>query len=239
MADRTGRLVLAAAALSTLAACDADGLRNHGCPIDYHGSWSLFSLSLEHTEPRVCPVFLDQPKVLETGATIVDGGGRNVNEAFLLVRNANGEPKTTGRTVIFGYDPYDRWIAPIYEDYAAGTAGPLLPDLALFDVYADKILLADADMRITYSNAVIAPIDGPVYTFPDQAYTWTAHVSHGVPPYTYRWYNDWDQISTSQSVTLTGAEMLLRVDITDARGHAVSTDIAVDARNCSGSEAEC
>lgn len=165
-----------------LSGCHGDGLGNHDCPIDYHGGWNLFSITGEHTEPRVCPVFISEPTVLETGATFVDQYSRDVNEAFLLVRNAAGEAKTEGKTVIFGEDASGRWVAPIYERYAAGTTGPLLPDLALFDLYADNTLLADADMRITYTDALRASVDGPAYTFSDEIYTWSANITQGVPP---------------------------------------------------------
>lgn len=241
MITSTMRRATPIATLLALAACHADGLSNHNCPTTYRGGWRVYGFDLEHQEPRRCPVFLSQPQVLRTGATIVDGGiSRDANEAFLVVFNGVGQAKTSGKTVIFGMRESDRnWIAPIYEDYSAGTGGHLLPDLAKFDVYADNTLLADADMQITYTDALQASIDGPVYTQDGHSYMWTASISQGVPPYTYRWYDDWELISTDATISRAGANMHLRLDVTDSRGHAVSSELMVDVRECTGSEVEC
>ena len=225
--------------LGVLSACHDDGLDSHACPIEYHGGWKLFAITGEHTEPRQCPVFITGPTVLETGATFVDSYDRNVNEAFLLVRNAAGQPKTQGKTVIFGTDQRGRWVAPIYEEYAAGTSF-LQPDRALFDLYADNTLMADADMTITYSDAVQAVISGPSGIAEGETHTWTASVQQGVAPFTYRWYLDWDLISTDASITLNGGaqDMELRLDVTDARGEAVSASSYVTVTHCSDPKAE-
>lgn len=233
------RLAVLCGATAAICACHDDGLDNHSCPIDYHGGWNLFAIVGEHTEPRQCPVFITEPTVLRTGATFVDQFNRDVDEVYLLVRNAAGQPKTNGKTVVFGTGSGGRWVAPIYEEYAAGTTGPLRPDVALFDLYAGTTLMADAEMHITYTDALAANISGPVYTLSGQTYTWSANVTQGVPPYSYRWYNDWELISTASSITDYGGDMHLRLDVIDSRGHGVSKITRVTSSDCTGSELEC
>jgi hypothetical protein len=238
-AQRFWRWPLAAAVLTATACGDRDGLGVHGCPTDLGGGWLLYGLEMEHSEPRQCPVFLTQPQTLITGATFVDGGiSRDATDASGYVKSGAGDI-VGSKTVIFGADDSGAWIAPVYMSYLAGSGGGLAPDVASFELYQQSLLLAYADMRIIYSDAVQASLSGPAYTLTSQTYTWSANVTQGVPPFTYRWYRDWELISTASSISTTGADMHLRLDVIDSRGHGVSDVMRVISSECTGSELVC
>jgi hypothetical protein len=236
------RTRLAAAFISVAAgsACHDDGLDNHGCPIEYDGRWTIYAIAGEHTEPRQCPVFMDRPRDLETGATFVDQGGRDVNRAFMLVVDAREDPVSGGKIADFGVDALGRWSVPMYQQYRAGTAGPLLPDYADFDLYWHDDIRASARLTINYTDAFSASISGPTTIHESETHTWSASVRTGVPPYTFRWYVDWELVSTDPTVTLSGRaeDMLLRLDMTDGRGHAVSASTPIYVTHCADPKAE-
>lgn len=153
--------------------------------------------------------------------------------------NSNGE-LVGAKTVIFGADPSRGWIAPLYFQYLAGGGGGLLPDKASYELYQQSQLLAYADMQITYTDAFSANISGPSTIHETETHTWSANVLTGVPPFTYQWYQDWNLVSTDASVTLSGSanDMLLRLDMTDARGHAVSSSTPIYVTHCADPKAE-
>jgi len=83
-------------------------------------------------------------------------------------------------------------------------------------------------------------ISGPDNIFPDEFATWTAITSGGDTPYTYEWRQNFNVVSTSQSVTanmldLTGiAAFTLVLTVTDNEGTVVTDSIVVDLFNESG-----
>lgn len=226
------RVVCAVGALLILAACgDDDGAGNHGCPVKYAGSWTYNSFSLRHTEPRSCPVFLTAPTDMQTGGTFVDGGiSRDADRVYGQVLNASNG-KVGENSVNFGQNDAGEWVAPLYIAYRAATADGLLPDRALFDVFQENTVNANADMTITYTDRVQASISPGFDT--DGQRTWTAQVTRGVAPFTYRWYIDWELVSTDQSITTGGGSMHLRLDVMDARGEGVSLMQLVNDTGCS------
>ncbi|MBL7996828.1 T9SS type A sorting domain-containing protein [bacterium] len=68
-------------------------------------------------------------------------------------------------------------------------------------------------------------ISGPSWVKKGLSGNWTANVSGGVSPFTYKWFQNGSQIGTSQSVMRTGTPpgFTLRVDVTGANGVMVST----------------
>jgi hypothetical protein len=219
------------------AGCHGDGLGEHGCPLDYSRGWGSYGLSVEHEEPARCPVFIPAAgTILKTGATIVDGGMPDFKQSLLLIQDARGNGIAAKRTD-FKYDRYDRWASESYVYYPAGQAN-LGPDHAhlhlTFQSGADG---PAAYMAISYTNALVASISGTTVIQPDepQIHTWSAKITQGVPPYQYRWYRDWELVSTSSSYSDIGADsMLLRLDVIDARGEVDSYSKVVVVNTCGG-----
>lgn len=224
------------------AACDADGLGNHGCPVETFGGWRNYQLSLEHSEPRTCPYFLDAPgSPVTTGARIVDGGLSK--DAFLAdLRVVSSSNELRNETSGFFRDAAGgRWAAELYVSYRAGLPG-LAPDVAEFDVFQENDFhLGSARMRITYTDAVQAEISGPAMVWSGESYTWTAAVRQGVAPFTFRWYRDWELVETGPSYTeeSLGSDMTLRLDVVDARGEADSHTITVRGNACDPGVLRC
>lgn len=236
------RTLTLAGILLAVAACDSDGLGNHGCPVETFGGWRNYQLSLEHSEPRTCPYFLEAPGTpVTTGGTIIDGGlSRDAFHADLQVVSSSNELRNEKRAY-FKAVSGGRWAAELYVDYRAGLPG-LAPDLALFDVFQENDFhLGSARMRITYTDAVQAEISGPAMVWSGESYTWTAAVSQGVAPFTYRWYRDWDLVGTgpSYSEDSAGSDMTLRLDVVDARGEADSHTITVHGNVCESGVIRC
>lgn len=221
-------------ALLLVCACHADGMGEHGCALDYSSGWGSYGLAVEHEEPTRCPVFIPEPgTVLETGATIVDGGVRNFIESRVLVQDANGAG-VVAETAIFGLDRYNRWIAASYVYFPAGRAA-LRPD----DVYYDLTFNGgspgpSAHMKISYTDAVVTSISGPGFVEPGKSYTWSASISRGVGPYKYKWYRNWNLVGTGASYTGGGGgdTTYLRVDVIDSRGEVDSDGHRVIPMTC-------
>jgi hypothetical protein len=225
-----------------ISACHDDGMGAHGCPTEYGDGWRNYGLSLEHTEPSGCPVFIGQPGVeLETGATVVDGGMlRDMERTQLVVFDANGA-FLNGETVYFGEDVDRRWIAPTDVRYPAGRVD-LRPDIADFDLFLRNGSRGPwAEMRISYTDALVASINGPGIVQQSGTYTWSASVATGAPPYTYRWYRNWTLAATGSSYTARagGDTILLRLDVRDARGEVDSYSRRVLVNQCSDGARVC
>lgn len=234
----TSWCTLTSAVLSLTGCGDTDGMGNHGCPLNFGNGWLLGEFSMEHTEPRHCPVFLSEPTPLQTGATFVDGGiRRDATHALGNIRNGDGVSVTGGMTH-FRRDVDGVWNAPLYINYTAGTGVGLTPDLAQFELEQDGFLMATADLRITYSSQLVASIN-PVFIDGQQAYT--VRVIQGVAPFTYRWFRDWEEISTDETVFPEPGKMQLRLDVVDARGHATSVleNVWAPDPECPGTEIRC
>lgn len=230
-------ITISAAALALLlgsAACHEDGLGAHGCAVSYDGPWRTTGLELIHTEPTHCPVYIPSAgTVMRTSASLIDGGSRDFLNTRLLVTNGANEPqvKTNG---VFGWDDQGRWVAQPTVRYPAGTAG-LAPDNALLDVYFQNGSPGPfAHMRIPYTDRLIASILGHASVQPHSTYTWRANVTTGQPPFTYRWYRDWDLVSTDDTYSGPAGwgEWHLRLDVHDARGEAVSTTRWIRVAEC-------
>ena len=236
------RILLVVGILFAAAACDADGMGNHGCPVETYGGWRNYQLSLEHTEPRTCPYFLDAPgSPVTTGGTIVDGGiSRDAFAADLQVVSSSNELRNEIRS-FFKSDGSGNWFAGVYVEYRAGLPG-LAPDVVGVDVVQEnEFHLGSARMRITYTDAVQAEISGPAMVWNGESHTWTATVMQGVAPFTYRWYRDWELVETGASHTDTGSgsDMTLRLDVVDARGEADSHTVTVLGNACDPGVLRC
>jgi hypothetical protein len=216
------------------AGCHDDGLGTHNCPVSYDGPWRTTGLDLTHTDPTYCPVFIAGPgTVMRTSATLVDRGSRDFVESRLLVTNARNEPQAAIKGV-FGWDEHGQWAAQPTVRYPAGTAG-LAPDNALLDVYFLNLSPGPfAHMRISYTDRLIASISGLSSIQPNANYTWHANVTHGEPPFTYRWYRDWELVSTDASYSGPAGwgEWPLRLDVYDARGEATSRTRVIRVSEC-------
>lgn len=217
-----------------LAACHADGMGEHGCPLDYSSGWNSYGLSVEHEEPARCPAFVPQPGApLETGAVVVDGSNRDFSENRLLVLAANGQP-VQRKIGVFGLDANQRWISSTFVGYSAGRAD-LRPDDVYFDLsFRDGSAGPSAHMKISYKDAVSTSISGPAFVEPGKTYTWSATISRGVGPYQYRWYRNWTLVGTGASYTGGGSgdTTHLRVDVTDSRGEVDSDARRVMPMTC-------
>lgn len=178
--------------------------------------------------------------MLQTGATIVDGGVRNFTDNRLLLVDANGSPITVKNT-IFGYDESGRWVSAAYVFYAAGRAN-LRPDDAYYDLtFNGGAPGPTARMSIFYTDALVANINGPGYVQASGTYTWSASIATGVPPYTYRWYRNWSLVGTgsSYSVRAGGDTIHLRLDVVDSRGEVDSHTRRVLVNYCSDGARVC
>ena len=218
-------------------ACHADNLGVHSCPTEYASGWGGYGLSLEHVEPASCPVYVPAPGTWrETGAVIGDGGfSRDFARSYLFVQDANRVLLNSVQQV-FQTDPDGRWTSEVYVGYPAGRVA-LRPDRAAFDLFfrSDLSLGPTADMTITYNDRVISAIKGPNTAASGSTATWDANVTAGTPPFTYRWYQDWELVGTEPSYTgELGGEgvMELRLDVVDARGEATSTRKEVWVSGC-------
>lgn len=225
-----------------LPACHNDGLGSHGCPVEYGGGWRNYGLQLEHVEPAVCPVFVAEPGArLVTGATVVDGGMlREMASTQLVVWDANVQYLNDAQ-VQFREDVGRRWIAPTEVSYPAGRLD-LRPDIADYDLFLrDGSRGPWAEMRISYTDALVASISGPGIVQERGTYTWSASISTGLPPYTYRWYRDWELVGTQSTYTgLAGGDTLhLRLDVRDARGEVDSHSRNVLVNRCKDGARVC
>jgi hypothetical protein len=230
------KIILAGAVILITPACHDDGFGEHGCPLDYSSGWGSYGLSVEHQEPKMCPVFIPSPgSRLETGAAVVDGGERDFVENRLIVQDA-ARVYVTGKIGIFGRDAQGRWISANYVGYPAGRAG-LGPDDVYFDLsFNGGGAGPSAHMKVSYTDAVSASISGPGIVLPGGSYTWSASIRSGQPPFQYRWYRNWNMVGTGSSYTGAGGgdTTLLRVDVIDARGEVDSHSRRVITNYCDG-----
>lgn len=225
-----------------LLACHDDGLRNHSCRTDFSANWYFHNLSVEHTEPAVCPVYIPAPGTpRQTGATIVDAGTREYGSAETRVRNAAGSLLDSKREP-FGWDQNNRWVASPSVYYNAGALD-LRPDIGRFQLYDFAGGAGPwAEMVITYTDRVKMTLQGPGTVESGSTVTYTAEVTAGEPPFTYQWYQDWEPVGTESSYTTTltgaGSTVELHVDVTDARGEAASKWKPVSITDC-GTQRVC
>lgn len=82
-----------------------------------------------------------------------------------------------------------------------------------------------------YSVSIGGQTDNP---YSGSYQTWTANVTSGTSPFTYRWYRNGAQVSTSQSYTgYVGSAMFeLEVQVTDATGAVATASVMVIPGNC-------
>lgn len=242
MRSRSWILCVAGAAF-LLPGCHLDNLGLHGCPTTYNSSWRGLGFDLEHTEPEDCPVYIPYAGAqLQTGAVVVDEGTRDGRRSFLRVFDHDGFTVAYVDDP-FGYDGYGRWVAATYPSYSAGRV-QLSPDRALYLI--DLLYVAgyapEAWMTLTYTDRVLAWISGPGLVSSGATATYTANVTAGTPPFTYRWYLDWEPVGTSSSYTTTlwgPSEAELRLDVIDARGEAVSRTRLIEVSECSDGLRSC
>lgn len=233
---------LIAASVAVLGACHLDSLGGHGCPLEYSAGWAGHGLDLEHTLPEKCPVFLvSAGQQRQTGALVIDGGTAEFQEAYLNVRDFSGDP--VGLTFTpFIYSTDGRWSTPVYADFSAGRDN-FSPDRAVFRlIYKGGNPGPDATMRITYTNAVSASISGPGTVNDGAQVTYSANVTTGQPPFTYRWYRGWELVGTGASYTdvwLGSGNVDLRLDVIDARGEADSDQRDIAISPCPFGERTC
>lgn len=228
--------------LMILGACHGDSLGAHGCPVEYSAGWSGHGLDLEHTLPERCPVFiLSAGQQRQTGALVIDGGTPEFEETYLNVRDFSGDPVGFSFTR-FTYSTDGRWSTPLYADFAAGR-DTFSPDRAFFRlVYKGGNPGPDATMRITYTNAVSASISGPGMVNDGVQVTYSANVTTGQPPFTYRWYRGWELVGTGASYTDVwrgSGSVDLRLDVIDARGEADSDQRNIAISPCPFGERTC
>ncbi len=242
MYKRGFQFLLGMAGSMVLLACHYDGLAVHGCPTDYSFNWKFHNLSVEHTEPATCPVYIPAPGTQKrTGATIVDGGDREYGAAEVRVRDAAGGP-LDGRRSSFGWDSNNRWVAQPYVDYLAGTLD-LRPDIGRFQLYDFGGAAGPwAEMQITYTDRVKMAVQGPGAVASGSTVTYSADITAGSAPFTYRWYLDWELVGTESSYTTTlsgDGKVELRLDVFDDRGESDSDLIEVWVSSCSDTGIIC
>jgi hypothetical protein len=234
MSNRTAAILVAGCAVAFLPACHDDGLGLHGCPTSYNEGWQFLRFRLEHTDPATCPVYVSSAGVLRTaGGTVVDPSPRDADAATLQVVDANGvglESTVSGFFETGGGE----WEARLAVSYPAGRVD-LKPDKATFLAWIGGNPLAAADMTITYTDQVRVTIGGPGTVLSGSTATWTADVTAGEPPFTYRWYRDWELVGTEAAYSEeVGGEgrVGLRLDVYDSRGEATSTSKSVYVTGC-------
>lgn len=242
MTSRILRLCLFAIGVVILGACHADSLGAHGCPVEYSTGWSGHGLDLEHTLPEKCPVFISSPgQQRQTGAIVIDGGSAEFEEAYLNVRDFSGDPVGINFAP-FTYSTQGKWSTPVFADYSAGRDN-FSPDKAFFRlIYKGGSPGPDATMRITYTNTLSASISGPGTVNDGVEVTYTANVTTGQPPYTYRWYREWGLVGTGASYTDVwrgSGSVDLRLDVIDARGEADSDQRDITISTCPFGERTC
>jgi hypothetical protein len=225
--------------VALLAACHDDGLGTHGCPTEYGDGWHNYGLRLSHVEPAGCPVFITQPGTRQvTGATVVDGGMlREMERAQLVVWDAN-RTHVNSATAPFRENADNEWVAPMDVSYSAGRVD-LRADIADYDLFLRNGNPGPwAEMRISYTDRVVASISGPSIVVPGATHTWSASVTSGQAPFQYRWYVDWDLVGSDASYTgpAPGDTTLIRLDVTDARGEVDSHTKRVVVDYCDGAK---
>ncbi len=101
------------------------------------------------------------------------------------------------------------------------------------------------DYRMSAPREPICPVSvvagGASFTYEGSAYTWTANVSNGYPPYTYQWYRDGVPVETSQSRTETvfQPDFDLQVLVTDGHGDKAFSPRRVNVSNCTPPQKTC
>lgn len=240
MSRRALGVLVAALAVFALPACHDDGLDLHNCATTYTEFWHLLELRLRHTEPSTCPVYIPSAGATrQTGATVEDGGSAEMSELIIKVedhlrRFVNGDRQN------FRRDPEGRWTASVFFSYEAGRVD-FQSDFATITAFAPSNFFGEAVMTITYTNQVRLSVGGPGTVASGSTVTWTANVTAGEPPFTYRWYRDWEMVGTEPSYTeeVNGEGTLkLRLDVRDARGEAASYTKQVLISNC-GTQVSC
>ncbi|MEW5927550.1 MAG: hypothetical protein AB1941_08695 [Gemmatimonadota bacterium] len=126
--------------------------------------------------------------------------------------------------------------------YSAGGDN-FSPDRAFFRlVHKGGTPGPDATMRITYTSAVSASISGPGAVNDGAQVTYSANVTTGQPPFTYRWYRGWELVGTGASYTDVwqgSGNVDLRLDVIDARGEADSDQRDIAISPCPFGERTC
>ncbi|HEX8691218.1 MAG TPA: hypothetical protein VF746_02160 [Longimicrobium sp.] len=234
MRNRTTAILVAGCAIVFLPACHDDGLGLHGCPTEYDQGWRFLQFELQHTDPSTCPVYLSSPGVTRTaGGVIVDPSPRDADVGTLQINDSRGIGVQTA-VGDFQDAGNGTWEARLTLSYSAGRVD-LKPDKATFLAWLRSNVLAAADMTITYTDQVRVTIGGPGTVLSGSTATWTADVTAGEPPFTYRWYRDWELVGTEAAYSEeVGGEgrVELRLDVYDSRGEATSLSKSVYVTGC-------
>jgi hypothetical protein len=151
-------LLLAAAACSLLSCYpyDTDGMpAEHNCTQDLAYSpsktqWEFWGLSLEHDEPRLCPVPTDGPDwpVITTAGNVWETYEQFFS-AELWVYNSDGEDEAYDLADFIYDDASGHWFAQLSTFYIAAT-GSVFRDRMRYDMIADPYPWAQLD--ITYQS---------------------------------------------------------------------------------------
>jgi hypothetical protein len=233
MRTRNAGILAAGCAIAFLPACHDDGLGLHGCPTEYNEGWRLLQFQLQHTEPSTCPVYIPSAGATRTsGGTVVDPSPRDAEFVTLQILDNRGVG--VGSTAELFVQVDEDWEARLMVSYPAGRV-ELKPDKATFLAWIGGSPLAAADMTITYTDRVRVVIRGPGTVLSGSTATWTADVTAGEPPFTYRWYRDWELVGTEAAYSEeAGGEgrVGLRLDVYDSRGEATSMSKSVYVTGC-------
>jgi hypothetical protein len=107
------------------------------------------------------------------------------------------------------------------------------PTFGSYALRVDQTTIDDS-VRTTTSNISVpftASIVGPTYATPNEAYTWTANIPFGFPPYSYTWSTGGGTLSTASSLTHSFAtpasSQTIFLTIVDSQAHSVSATLSV------------
>lgn len=181
--------------------------------------------------PKDCPVPLGAIGEEKTaGAFVYDYGDQDFLNGIVVIRNAADEYVQTSLDK-FRYEsadengnPVRRYTAFPKARYRASTTACLANDYAL--VFASNQIGIEprpgdpyGRVTLTYERSDIrAAVKGPIIPTSNEIGTWSANVSGGYTPYTYRWYRDGAYVGSGSSYSTSAGtrDFVLRMEVTDA-----------------------
>lgn len=198
-------------------------------PIEDYNCYFVIDRKVALREPVSCAYNGNAISIISIETALVDGNGPTVyrpNSIFsnFLVYSAyyeGGMTNTEFNNLRDQYIAESNWNSVAVKVKYVGI-GNVSDTLTYLKVYPANVVNV-AEINKPEFTAPIAAISGPSTVGANQNNTWTANVTSGIAPYTYKWYKDGSQIGTAQSMTTMGTyNFVIKLEVTDAYGQVSS-----------------
>lgn len=234
---RDAHSLLAGIAILAAAGCSLSEVND--CPLHPGSNSNTYGLSYDVRQPEKCPVSLGAiGENHRIGGVVTATSTAPANEV-IEVRNSLDEIKNASGDFFRQFQGKNQALPVVNYPAATGARGILtdqVPPGANDESYwnafnASNQILATGHLTVTYQpspvNMVVAGNDLPLH---NTSQSWTATASNGTAPYSYAWYRDGQQVSTTATyaTTVDTAAFGLHLDAVDAQGRQGHTNMLID-----------